>query len=227
MQNIAALDPNFVKWVFTLAATFVLFLVFAASALAFILMVFGALKPDGAAKKFLYAVFSVSTVSLFVGLATGFLNPASTLNKIRTDASREAALESAQTAPLPTISPMATNTPTPLSTPSASPSVAPTLANARIVIFTQVGSEADLGKGRALNNSLPKAKYATPAVDNVDMKISENQIRYCSADNRNDADELAKLLKSYSFNPFTVVQIKNCDQKKNLNILEVWIQSRS
>lgn len=201
LQSLTALDPDYVKWVVTLASTLVLFTVFVASAIAFILMIFGVLNPAPAARNFLYTLFAASVVGIFVGQVQGFFNAnvQGTLKKIQVDASRQAAVQNVQDFDLH--------------------------GAQRIVVYTQVDSQADLRRGRILNSALPKNKYDTPAVDNVNERISSNQIRYCNPVNKPNAQALADYLKQNSFNEFEVVKIGNCDEKANLNILEAWIKS--
>ncbi len=209
MQTLTAQDPNWVKGIFVLASMLVLFAVFLASAVAFVLTIFGKLNPTATTRAYLFGLFAVSVVGIFTGLVKGFFDPnvGDTIAKIRIEAARESAAESMR------------------ALDAASPQTIEAQGGRRIVVFTQVGSQSDLGKGRALNNSLPKTKYETPPVDNVKAEISANQIRFCNDQNKADAQALADFLKARSFNPFSVVKIGKCDANKNLNILEAWVQS--
>jgi hypothetical protein len=201
---VTSTTPNPDWYLFALLSTWVLFAVFLLSAVAFILTIFGVLKPDKATRTYLFALFAASTVGIFASYAKDFLhyNPSSVLDSIKTHTERQQAAADAQ-----------------------APSVAPNGAAKKLTVFVQIGSDKDEGKFKSLKNTLPLDKYIIPGVENLRSTISNNQIRYCNTNNQVDAQSLADLLKEKGFNTFAVIKISSCDPQTNLNILEVWLQS--
>lgn len=192
-----AVDPSFHRTLLVVLASWVLFAVFLASAVAFVLMLFNLLTTSAETKKYLFGVFAVSGVSVFVGVAGDFLkfDPLA----IQRDAVREKAAEASRESP-------------------AGAKEAP------ITIYTQIGSAKDKGQYDALRNTLAGGRYVLPGFEVVKTPVSENQIRYCNVDNRNDADALKAKLDQAGFNKFTVQKIGNCNAEANRNILEVWLK---
>lgn len=206
-----------------LLATWVLFAVFVFSALAFVLKLFGLLHPDGATQAYLFGVFSISAMSLFIGLPTKFLqlDPAPLLSAANVQGQREQAAA--------TVQQLSASTPRPTATGNVLvDAMAGSGASAQrlvkpITLFTQIASDADRGRFVQMKALLPPA-YIVPGVETVGAGIPQSQIRYCDPLNKADAEILSALLASKQFGAFTPQQIARCDQAKNANILEVWIQ---
>lgn len=192
-----ALDPSFTRTIIAVLATWVLFLVFVVSAIAFALTIFGVIKPESDTRKYLFALFSASSVGIFIGWSTNFLNP--DLSTAKTDAAREVAAEQSRAAP-------------------------PGAPNARITVYVQVSNDAEKGKFNSVRATLPAARFSVPGVESVNARIGRNQVRYCNEQNKKDADDVKGILEANKFQPFEVVQIANCSKDKNRNIVEVWLQ---
>ena len=197
------INPDAQRVLIQVLATWVLFAVFALSAVAFVLVIFGTLKPDKATKAFLFGVFSVSSVGLLVAAATDFLrvDPKKATQAITRDSERERA--AAQT---------------------RAGSSAPSGGN-KITIYTQIGKSVDLPQYTALKATLAGSRFIVSAPEVVDKSISRSEIRYCNSANAADATELKALLESKGFNQLRVAQINSCDPEKNKNVAEIWLQS--
>ena len=94
-----------------------------------------------------------------------------------------------------------------------------------LVVYTQIGAEADRGKYKALKTSLPADHYAVQAVEVMKDLIPHNDVRYCNPLNEPDAKALAALMSSKGFNAPTVTKIGKCDPTATLGNLEVWLQT--
>jgi hypothetical protein len=94
----------------------------------------------------------------------------------------------------------------------------------RTSIYTQVTTSDDLGKFSELKTLLGSEEFDVRPVQVTGLRITKNQIRYCNEVDVDNAQKLRKLLRS-SMGDFALEQIGSCDKNKNLNILEVWLQS--
>jgi len=190
-----------------LIATFSLLTVFVFSAAAFVLMIFGVLKPDKATRMYLSGVFAVSAVSIFVGYIQDWLrtDPSAVVQSVTSSAERQYAGQVAAQAD------QGSNT------------------RRLVVLWTQIGGEADRGKFTALKSTLSGSRFLTPGAEDVKRTIATNEIRFCNPAVASDAAELKSLLEAKHFNAFTITQLSNCSQQdeKSGNILEVWLQSGS
>jgi|FEC22Drversion2_1045045.scaffolds.fasta_scaffold01212_10 TIR domain len=111
--------------------------------------------------------------------------------------------------------------------PMDQPAPKPLPDSARMTIYPQIGSKTDEGKFGALRNTLPAAKYS---VQNYEIRPvpPQNEIRYCYANNKQDALDLKALLDAKGFNPFNVKEIGgNCTTTMNKDVLEVWLSTGS
>ncbi len=209
--------PDFLYQLFAIVVSVTLLIVFVSAALAFILLMFGKLKPQPAVRNALVGTFGASTLGLFITIFIGYFN----LNPlpVKVAAAREAITEnndarnaaSAANAPKTGIGSTATQAST----------------SKVMTIYTQVetSSDYDMKKYQVLRNSLPRAEYAVTPVDVTGIKVGKNEIRYCNPVNQGDAEKLSTLLLKDGYNPPAVTQIRNCNGNANLNILEVWLQS--
>jgi hypothetical protein len=94
----------------------------------------------------------------------------------------------------------------------------------RTSIYTQVTTSDDLVKFSELKTLLGSGEFDVRPVQVTGLRITKNQIRYCNEVDRDSAETLRKLLRS-GLDDFALEQIGSCDKDKNLNILEVWLQS--
>jgi len=202
---VAGFNGEVWKLIIQIAASLTLLAVFVASAIAFVAMMFRWSNPDSTTRKFLFTLFGASALGLIVSAAGDFLrvNPQSAVDDLQVTAERQAYTAVVQSGV----------------GESQSPSERP------ITVYTQIGSSSDVGKFDALKNTLSTSRFLIPGVENVRQTISTNQIRFCNPVNKSDADDLKSILEKNGFNPFQVKQVSGCSAEKNLNIVEVWLQS--
>ena len=91
-------------------------------------------------------------------------------------------------------------------------------------VYTQVTTSDDLAKFAELNTLLGSEEFDVRPVQVTGLRITKNQIRYCNEVDLDKAEKLGKLLR-LGMGDFVIAQIENCDKIKNMNILEVWLQS--
>lgn len=197
-------DTDTHRLILQLAATYVLFAVFALSAVAFVGNMFGLLRPDVATRRYLFALFGASVVGIFGLAAAGFLqvDPTQVAERISVSAERQASIEQADAPPL--------NDQT-----------------RNLTVFTQIASSTDRPTFNRLQNLLRSKGYIVPGVEVMGRAISKNEIRYCYAEAAAEAQTLASLLQANGFGRFQAVQIGSCPANTRQNVLEVWLKSGS
>ena len=209
--------PDFLYQLFAIIVSVTLLIVFVSSAVAFILLMFGKLRPQPAVKTMLIATFGTSTLGLFIAMFAGYFNLDPMPVKVA--AAREAITENndVRNAALAEIAPARSGG---INTPS-------TLLSKILTVYPQIetSSEHAMKAYQHLRNSLPRSEYTVTPVDVTGIKVTKNQIRYCNPLNQGDAERLSALLLKDGFSPPTVTKIMNCNGAANLNVLEVWLQS--